>query len=169
MDFLKKQMKNGNFYLVIVLIIIVLLFYSSSQTYGEQSQVGRIESWFPDQPFKDTLSQISFMYRDRIISISHLGYSKFIEFFLRKGAHFIIYFFLGRCLFLGIFPKMKIWWLAGVLSWLAVTGYAGLDEFHQMLTVNRTPMFQDVMLDSMGALTAIILSIFVLAIRKKLR
>lgn len=47
---------------------------------------------------------------------------------------------------------MKIWWLTSVLAWLSATGYAGLDEFHQMLTGDRTPSFQDVMLDSMGGI-----------------
>ena len=33
-----------------------------------------------------------------------------------------------------------------------------MDEYHQMLTGGRTPLFQDVMLDSAGALTAVLLS-----------
>ena len=37
-----KQMKNGNIYLVIALIVVIILFYSSSQTYGQQSQVSRL-------------------------------------------------------------------------------------------------------------------------------
>ena len=39
------------------------------------------------------------------MSIDHLGYAKFVEFFLRKGAHFGTYFVLGGSLFLGVFPK----------------------------------------------------------------
>ncbi|RDC48661.1 VanZ family protein, partial [Acinetobacter sp. RIT592] len=44
---------------------------------------------------------------------------------------------------------------------------AGLDEFHQMLTGDRSPMFQDVMLDSMGALTAVVICILFTFIKKK--
>ena len=84
----KKQMKNGNIYLVIALIVVIILFYSSSQTYGQQSQVSRLESWLPNQPFKDTLAGIRFNYGGSMVSIDHLGYAKFLEFFLRKGAHF---------------------------------------------------------------------------------
>ncbi|MGM9903648.1 integral membrane protein [Enterococcus sp. 10A9_DIV0425] len=166
MKSLQKQRKNGDFYLIIALVIIAILFYSSSQTYGQQSQVSRIDEWFPNQPFKDMLSGIQFTYGGSVVSIDSLGYSKFIEFFLRKGAHFGTYFILGGSLYLGVFPKMRIWWLTGILAWLSATGYAGLDEFHQMLTGDRSPMFQDVMLDSMGALTAVILCILFTFLRK---
>ncbi len=101
----KKQMKNGNIYLVIALIVVIILFYSSSQTYGQQSQVSRLESWLPNQPFKDTLAGIRFNYGGSMVSIDHLGYAKFLEFFLRKGAHFGTYFILGGSLFLGVFPS----------------------------------------------------------------
>ena len=166
MKSLQKQRKNGDFYLIIALVIIAILFYSSSQTYGQQSQVSRIDEWFPNQPFKDMLSGIQYTYGGSVVSIDSLGYSKFIEFFLRKGAHFGTYFILGGSLYLGVFPKMRIWWLTGILAWLSATGYAGLDEFHQMLTGDRSPMFQDVMLDSMGALTAVILCILFTFLRK---
>ena len=147
----KKQLKNGNIYLVIALIVVAILFYSSSQTYGQQSQVSRLESWLPNQPFKDTLAGIRFNYGGSIVSIDHLGY-----------------FVLGGSLFLGVFPKLKIWWLTAILAWLSATGYAGLDEFHQMLTGGRTPMFQDVMLDSIGALTAVVLCVLFATFKKRL-
>lgn len=168
MNSIQKQMKNGNFYLVIALLIVAVLFYSSSQTYVEQSQVSRLEGWLSSQPFKETFATIRFDYGGSEVSIEHLGYFKFVEFFIRKAAHFGTYFILGGSLFLGVFPKLNIWWLTGILAWLSATGYAGLDEFHQMMTGGRSPMFQDVMLDSMGALTAVLLCILVKAWEKKL-
>ena len=167
MNSIKKQMKNGNFYLVIALLIVLVLFYSSSQTYGQQSQVSRIDEWLPNQPFKAAWSGISFTYGGSIVSIDHLGYSKFVEFFIRKGAHFGTYFILGGSLFLGVYPKLKLWGLTAILAWLSATGYAGLDELHQMITGGRSPMFQDVMLDSMGALTAIVICLVIGFFRKK--
>ena len=56
--------------------------------------------------------------------------------------------------------------LTAVVSWLAATGYAGLDEFHQMITGGRTSLFQDVMLDAMGALTAIVICLVVHGLKK---
>lgn len=167
MNSIKKQIKNGNFYLVIALLIVLVLFYSSSQTYGQQSQVSRIDEWLSNQPFKAAWNGISFTYGGSAVSIDHLGYSKFVEFFIRKAAHFGTYFILGGSLFLGVYPKLKLWWLTAILAWLSATGYAGLDEFHQMITGGRSPMFQDVMLDSMGALTAIVLCLIIGFFKKK--
>ena len=95
------------------------------------------------------------------------GYLKFVEFFIRKGAHFTTYFILGMSFFLGLYPKTKIILLTGLVSWLSATGYAALDEFHQMLTGGRTPLFQDVVLDSVGAAVAVVIFMTVRFFRKK--
>lgn len=100
------------------------------------------------------------------MSIQASGYSKFVEFFIRKGAHFGTYFLLGGSWFIGLVPRIKGLFLTAVVSWLAATGYAGLDEFHQMITGGRTPLFQDVMLDAMGALTAIVICLVVHGLKK---
>jgi VanZ family protein len=79
------------------------------------------------------------------------------------------YFILGGSLYLGLSPKLKQ--KSSVLglyfAWMAATGYAATDEFHQMLNGGRTPLFQDVMLDSFGALTACLIIIVYQTIRKK--
>ena len=100
----KKQLKNGNIYLVIALIVVAILFYSSSQTYGQQSQVSRLESWLPNQPFKDTLAGIRFNYGGSIVSIDHLGYAKFVEFLFKKGRTFWYLFCFGWQLVFRCFP-----------------------------------------------------------------
>lgn len=148
---MKKSIKNGNFYLIVGFLIMAILFYSSSQTYEEQSQIGLLSKLLKNQPLKNWLSQFSFMYAGSEISIAAKGYFAFIEFFIRKMAHFGTYFLLGGSFFLGLFPKTKSLGLSAFFGWLAATGYAGMDEFHQMLTGGRTPLFQDVMLDSAGA------------------
>lgn len=163
---MKKMSKNSNFYIIIAFIIMAILFYSSSQTYEQQSQVGTINHLLKGQPFKEQLTRISFVYAGDEVSIQAKGYSKFVEFFLRKGAHFFTYFLLGGSWFLGLNLKSKEPILLGVVAWLTATGYAGLDEFHQMLTGGRTPLFQDVVLDSMGALTAVMLCLLVIGIKK---
>ncbi len=85
--------------------------------------------------------------------------TKFLEFFIRKGAHFGTYFLSGSFLYLGIKDRMNVKWLAAFLCVLASLGYAATDEFHQMITGDRTPLFQDVMLDGTGALCGILLCI----------
>lgn len=151
--------KNGNLYLGIAFIMIIVLFISSSMTYEQQSQVSLLDRLLSSEPLRGLMSSISFTYAGSKVSISALGYSKFVEFFIRKGAHFGSYFLLGGSLFLGLQPKMKQkqMLLTGFFAWFSATGYAAMDEFHQMLTGGRTPLFQDVMLDSAGALTACVL------------
>lgn len=166
---MQKQLKNGNFYIGIALLMMVILFVSSSMTYQQQSQVSLIQKLLANEPLKAFLSQISFNYAGSEVSISAKGYVKFVEFFIRKAAHFMTYFVLGGSLYLGLLPKLKQ--KSSVLglffAWLAATGYAATDEFHQMLTGGRTPLFQDVMLDSCGALTACLIIIAYQAIRKR--
>lgn len=167
---MNKQMKNGNLYLIFALVVMAVLFYSSSMTYEAQSQVSTIDHVLKNQPFKEQLNAISFQYAGKEVSVAALGYGKFIEFYLRKGAHFTTYFLLGGSLYLGLLPRLKNSQLLGLgFAWLAATGYAATDEFHQMLTGDRTPLFQDVMLDSCGALTACVLVFLWRSLKQKRR
>lgn len=152
-----KQFKNGNAYIVIALIMMGILFYSSSQTYEQQSSIPILEKILKNEPFKQALSGVSFTYADSPVSIEASGYFKFIEFFIRKAAHFGTYFILGGSFFLGINPRVKHLGISFLFAWLSATGYAALDEFHQMMTGGRSPLFQDVVLDSSGAILACLL------------
>lgn len=164
-----KNHRNGRLYFVVALAVMIILFYSSSMTYQEQSQVSTIQQFLTTQPFKTQLSQIAFQYGDSEVSIQAQGYSKFIEFFIRKGAHFFTYFVLGGSLYLGLYPNLKnsAKGLSLIFATLAATGYAATDEFHQMLTGGRTPLFQDVMLDAVGALTATVILTIVLSFKQR--
>jgi VanZ family protein len=164
---MKKIWKEPNFYFVVALGIILILFISSSQTYEQQSQIGLLSRLLKDEPLKEWLSKITFSYAGSEVSIAAKGYFSFVEFFIRKGAHFFTYFVLGGSLFLTLSHRKIPQWLAAFFAWLAATGYAGIDEYHQMLTGGRTPLFQDVMLDSAGALTAVLISWLILSWRKR--
>lgn len=164
---MKKLGKNPNLYFAIGIVIMVILFISSSQTYEQQSQTDLIGKLLTGQPLKEPLSKLSFGYAGQEQSIQAVGYAKFIEFFIRKGAHFMTYFVMGGSFCIGLYLKMKHFWWGGFFAWLAATGYAGMDEFHQQLTGGRTPLFEDVMLDSMGALTAVILVLVVFVVQRK--
>ncbi|MBE9389181.1 VanZ family protein [Vagococcus salmoninarum] len=161
-----KHIKNGNLYLGIAIGMMAILFVASSQTYEQQSQVSLLEKLLKNQPFKEFFGTISFNYGGSPVSLASSGYYQFVEFFIRKGAHFISYFIIGGSLFLGLQPRLKQLSLTALISWLAATGYAGLDESHQLLTGGRSALFQDVMLDSLGALTAISLCLVVSIFRK---
>lgn len=164
---IKQYRKDGRFYLALAFVVMGILFYSSSQTYEQQSQIGFLSTLLHNEPFSKPLSAIAFNYAGSEVSIEARGYFSFIEFFIRKGAHFGTYFVMGGSLFLGLFPRLRSFFLTAIIAWLAATGYAGLDEFHQMMTGGRTPLFQDVMLDASGALTAILLCMLVSYFNKR--
>ena len=164
---IQKYRKNGQLYLLISFVMMGVLFYSSSKTYEQQSQIGLLSNLLKNEPFKAQLSGVSFIYAGSEVSIEKSGYFSFIEFFIRKGAHFGTYLILGSSFFLGLIPRMKNFLLVAFFSWLSATGYAALDEFHQMLTGGRTPLFQDVILDSLGALTGVLMCWLVLGIKEK--
>ncbi|SJZ86751.1 VanZ like family protein [Pilibacter termitis] len=164
---IKKHFANGNLWLALAFVVMCVLFYSSSQTYQEQSQVGNLEHFLQGKPFFKELSSIHLRYGNEQVSIEEKGYYPFVEFFIRKFAHFATYFFLSFFLFLGLRNKFrKSIVLFGVLSWLAASGYAGLDEFHQMLTGGRTARIEDVALDSSGAFCAVAALLLLEGIKK---
>ncbi|MEG2937032.1 MAG: VanZ family protein, partial [Vagococcus sp.] len=74
---MNKQFKNGNAYLVIALIMMAILFYSSSQTYEQQTTVPFLEKLLKNEPFKNSLSNVSFTYAGSPVSIETSGYFKF--------------------------------------------------------------------------------------------
>ncbi|MBT2731301.1 VanZ family protein [Carnobacterium sp. ISL-102] len=154
-----RSTTKDNFFILLAFIIMAVLFYSSSQPYGEQSLTGMLDEILAKEPLKNLLSLIQFNYAGDEVSIAAQGYSSFIEFFIRKLAHFGIYFLLGLCWFLGLKNKMTSIGLAALVSWLLASGYAAFDELHQSITPDRTPLMEDVILDATGALTSIFLAI----------
>lgn len=161
-----RSTTKDNLYIVLALAIMVILFYSSSQPYEEQSITPMLDQLLAKEPLKNLLSPIHFNYATSEISIHALGYSKFVEFFIRKAAHFGTYFLLALFWFLGLKNKLASQGLAIFISWLLATGYAAMDEFHQGITPNRTPLLQDIQLDSIGAATGIILAVLFFAFYK---
>lgn len=143
---------KGTISIIVALLAMAFVFYSSSMPYQDQSLTSRIQDLAPKQPFAEFLSRIQFTYAGKVISIPSLGYAQFIEFFLRKGAHFLIYCFIGYHWTRGLKVHLKkSGWAFGLAVFITVM-YAATDEFHQGLTPNRTPLVQDVILDSLGGI-----------------
>ena len=92
-----------------------------------------------------------------------------LQFIVRKGAHFTAYAILGGLCFANLraFNKFKLksnFLIALVISAL----YAASDELHQYFVPGRSCEFRDVMIDSCGALTGIIVVIIFSKIIQKL-
>lgn len=133
---------------LILFIILATLFISSGQTYDEQSLIPTLQKWLPNKPFEQLLSKLQIPYWHSQISIEERGYYYFVEFLIRKSAHFFIFGFLAIAIY-WVLPPHKIRIIfAAFFTLLFALG----DEFHQLLTGGRTASFQDVLLDMTGAI-----------------
>ena len=143
-------------YYVPALLVLwaMVIFFFSSQTYEEQS-ISPLLTQFNTPYWYDRLSGISFMYGGVEVSAQTAGVNGFLEFFLRKGAHLFIFFVFGLLTY-GVwrrFVKNPVLSFPG--AFLCILFYASADELHQKLTGGRTPLWQDVMLDTFGGLLGI--------------
>jgi VanZ family protein len=146
------RIKSQYVWLTITIIVLSMLFMSSSTPYEKQSLVSPLERLFSGhQPFKAQLSGISFNWGGPV-SIQAKGYYNFIEFFLRKAAHFTIFGLLGLSLWHNLKDFTSLIRFIVPITITLVMIFAGLDEFHQSLTPSRTPMWQDVALDTFGGI-----------------
>lgn len=131
------------------IIWVGLIYYASSQPYEQQDlrpvlgeiDLTLIEKWF---------SWVSFTYSNSVISIEARGVAGFVEFFIRKGTHVLVFFVLGFLFFrfLKIF-NLRVWpKFIGAL--LFVFLFAAIDEFRHFHHPNRTGLVEDVILDTIG-------------------
>ncbi|PIC64431.1 VanZ family protein [Sporosarcina sp. P13] len=140
--------------LFLLLTILTGLAISSSQSYEQQSLVSTLKQILPGEPGKTTLSSLEFSYWNRIISVEERGYYHFVEFLIRKTAHFLTFGFLALVIY-WLWPKRKGRLLGAALLTLIL---ACADELHQSFTGGRTATMQDVYLDMAGALTFLFLA-----------
>ncbi|QCR34443.1 hypothetical protein C1N55_07745 [Lysinibacillus sp. SGAir0095] len=138
----------------LLITVLVLLFCVSSMTYEQQTIVPTLKETLGDQPFYNLLSKIEVTYWGQTISVETRGYYYFIEFLVRKGLHFVGYGFIAILFYL-MYRKFKVKF-AVVFAILTTFVVASLDEFRQTFVVGRTGIFDDVILDTSGAITFII-------------
>ncbi|WP_245207999.1 VanZ family protein [Sediminibacillus dalangtanensis] len=160
-------MKKWNYWLLPI-CWMGIIFYSSSQPYQDQN-IKPLLSNFVDLDFLiPVLDGIVFTYHHSEISIKSLGVYGFIEFFIRKGAHMVVFFVLLLCFYTALKKTSDFQVIKRVIISLFLTvAYAGIDELHQGFTQNRTPYAGDVVMDTSGALLAISLIYLVCLVKNK--
>lgn len=142
-----------------VLLLVCFLagiFIASSQPYEKQDLRGTIRKYINMNQVQDKLGGIHFTYGKKEISVEKSGADGFVEFFIRKGTHFLTFTFFG-ILFYRLFrywtkPREAIAWTGWIGTLVAIS-----DEWHQSFTPNRTAMITDVILDVSGLVFAMIL------------
>jgi VanZ family protein len=158
--------KKEKVWLGLALLILLLIFVSSSMTYQQQ----RLKPQFIHHylsALEHFTDKLNFYYAGNWHNKNGAGgSSSMTEFVIRKAAHFISYFALAACLYLGGRRTFLLRGEAAGGIWLACLGLAALDEFHQALTGDRTPSIYDVILDGSGAALAIVLIVALSKIKK---
>lgn len=139
-----------------IFIWAMIIFFFSSQPYEQQD----ITPWLyhiAENPWIiAVLSKISFTYGGLVISLEAISAAHMMEFFIRKAAHFCIFFVLGLLTCRAFINSLQSKRKGIMLTFLFVLLYAGLDELHQQFTEGRTPMFSDVIVDTVGGCVGII-------------
>lgn len=109
-----------------------------------------------------------------VLSLLHIqvSYGAFLllNYALRKCAHFTAYGMLSWLFFRAMRgpyvegrPRWRMAWAGTAVAVCLAT--ASADEFHQLFTPGRTGMWQDVVLDMMGALCVQAVVVFVASLR----
>ena len=136
---------------VITVAIMTLIFFFSSQTAAESSETSR---GLTEDIANLIATYVHIWSADQITDIIHT--------FVRKVAHFVLYFSLGLSASVSIYlifgyKRLKLMLITLAFCFL----YAITDEIHQMFVPGRAAMIRDVIIDSCGALCSI--AIFVTA------
>lgn len=142
-------------YIILIVGILIMLFCISSMTYEQQTIVPTLQETLENKPFYNLLSKLEVTYWGQTISVETRGYYYFVEFLIRKGLHFAGYGFIAILIY-RIYRKFQFQ-LAGICSVLTIFVIASMDEYRQTFVDGRTGIFDDVLLDTYGAITFVIL------------
>ncbi len=162
-------MKKFIIYWLPLIIWAFIIFGFSSQPYQKQDLRPMLEKHINKEVAEKYFGDYTFHYHGKEISIARLGIGGFIEFFIRKGAHLFEYAVLGMLLFRAINSTGIRMTRVIVLAFIVAFLYAATDEWHQSFTINRTPLFTDVLIDSVGALLGIMMTFVFCRIKHQLR
>lgn len=154
--------KHSIFITLIPVIALMAMIYCFSAQTGESSGAlsGRITTWVLSV-FVPHFQQLPL---DRQESLRYA-----VGTIIRKGAHFSEYALLGFFLMLHIQQlrkriKVRLPWL---WAWSVSTVYAVTDELHQGFVGGRHPAVTDVLIDSSGVLTGVLLLLGLLCWQKR--
>jgi len=128
-------------YPVLLIIWMIIIFLFSNQTANESQSVS--------DGFTNKIVNIIEFVSKKKVSVDN------ISFIVRKTAHFTIYFILGILIFLTLTSyDVSKPVLYGILFCFL---YAISDEVHQIFVSGRGPRVLDVLIDTVGSITSIII------------
>ena len=143
--------------LIPLLLLLVIVFLASGQTAEQQSMQYILKTWLPNKPLESILSLFHIPYWGILVSIEERGYYAFVEFLMRVISGEMTFARVALAIYIAL-PRVKYRKLIAIVitMFLAIA-----DEFRQSFTNGRTASLQDVMLDTSGAITALLLISFI--------
>ncbi|WP_194840799.1 VanZ family protein [Filobacillus milosensis] len=130
-----------------------VIFSFSSQSSEDQEMEPFLSTYLPLEKIEPILSKIEFTYFHRLRSVEAMGLEPFVEFLIRKLAHFGVYFILAALIYWAVRKTLKSRQLYQILmTYFLVVHFAILDELSQSFSAGRTPYYGDVAIDAFGGL-----------------
>lgn len=139
-----------------LLLWMIIIFSFSSQPYQQQDISHQLDMLFQAPFWEQLFAPVTFYYHGGLVSVQAIGMGKFLEFFVRKGAHFFIYFVFSFLTAHAVITYKGLHLKTILLTLTFVTIFAATDEFHQMFTEGRTPLIEDVLVDAAGGLLGMV-------------
>lgn len=150
-------MKNKRFslYLIFTILCMFLIFNFSNKNAAKSNSTSK------------TLINNGIIVYEKVFhkDLDNEKIIKKLNYPVRKVAHYSIYFILGILIYNFLLTtnlKRK-----ELISILICFLYATLDEFHQLFISGRTGQLKDILIDTSGALTAIILLRYIKKVKLK--
>ncbi len=140
-------------FLILTLGVMCVIFYFSAQNATESSSM--------------SMGFIRRLLHKSLIEVMSLESAEMIEeeieTIVRKGAHFFIYTCLGFCSAMTLYYSGKVnkKSMLFIIALSFCVFYASTDEVHQLFVPGRSGEIRDVLIDSAGSATGILLSILV--------
>ena len=160
---MKKKRLRLLYFIPVILWMAVIFWFSSNNGDISSMQSGKVSYMMA--------SAVDKAFRLDMSEAERVGFSEGISYLVRKLAHFTEYLVLGVLLYVAIANNFgtsldsldrdlrigKIVKLRYFLPAVIVFGYAGTDELHQYFVPGRCCSFKDVLIDTAGGLTGILI------------
>lgn len=141
------------FAILTIACMVVIFMFSSDNAKKSSSKSGKVTETAVEVFVKDY---------DKLPRAKQISIMDKAEHIIRKLAHYSIYTALGFCTSMTVGRRrLKSLKNAGVIAFCFL--YACSDELHQHFTPGRACMFTDVLIDTGGALTGMLMSLIILA------
>ncbi|HEY3374392.1 MAG TPA: VanZ family protein [Candidatus Aquicultor sp.] len=136
---------------LLLVVCLATIWYFSNQTFKQQDLRPKIREYTGLVHIVQAMPRIHFDYDgNHKPTDNRKDPVNFIHFWIRKGAHVIMYGILGLSLLLVLGRYIRTERTRYLAAGFGVTLVAGFDEFNQTFVGDRTGMFRDVLVDLAG-------------------